>query len=114
MAYRTERLAKMSFIGYQSYEKSFNRWLKIFDTFPEGMAILKDDGTIMYSNDSLAKLLDCDFLPSTAQNNFSTVAVKSDHAKETQKMLENVRIKKYELDLDFDEASYERYNNNKD
>jgi len=60
IAYKTERLSKMSFLGRESSEKSFTRWLKIFDTFPEGMAIVKDDGNIMYSNKSLARLLEQD------------------------------------------------------
>ena len=58
VGYRVERLNKLTFLGQDSYENSFNRWLQIFDTFPEGMAIVKDDGDIMYSNKSLAKLLD--------------------------------------------------------
>ena len=113
VAYRTEKLAKMSFIGRESYEKSFSRWLKIFDTFPEGMAILKDDGTIMYSNDSLARLLDCEVLPKTATNSYSQVGVKTDFAGQTKQMLESVRIKKYDYDFDYDDAaqSYsERFN----
>jgi len=52
--------------------------LKIFDTFPEGMAIVKDDGTIMYSNNSLAKLLDYETQPSVSASHFSKVGVNAD------------------------------------
>ena len=60
VGYRIERLQKIGFIGKESYEKSFSRWLKIFDTFPEGMAIFRDDGSIMYSNKALVRLLEYD------------------------------------------------------
>jgi len=104
IAYKTERLAKMTFLGRESSEKSFTRWLKIFDTFPEGMAIVKDDGSIMYSNRSLARLLECDSQPNVNASNFSTVGIKSDHSLQTKKMLESVRIRKYEVD----QNSYEK------
>ena len=89
----------MSFLGRESYEKSFNRWLKVFDTFPEGMAIVKDDGSIMYSNNSLAELLEYKTLPNSSSSKaYSQVGVKSDPSTQTMKMLQNVQIKKYEQD----------------
>ena len=95
VGYKTEFLAKTSFIGRESSEKSFYRWLSIFDTFPEGMAIVKDDGTILYSNDSLAKLFECDALPKTSLATFSKSGVKSEHGVQAKKMLENVEIRKH-------------------
>ena len=58
VAYKVEILAKQSFLGKESYEKSFNRWLKIFETFPEGIAMVRNDDNVMYANSSLKKLLD--------------------------------------------------------
>ena len=80
----------------ENCDRSFSRWLKIFDTFPEGMAIVKDDGSIMYSNNSLAKLLEYETQPNVSASHYSQVGVKSDPAEQTQKMLQNVKIKKYE------------------
>jgi PAS domain-containing protein len=104
IAYKTERLNKMTFLGRESSEKSFTRWLKIFDTFPEGMAIVKDDGSIMYSNKSLARLLESESQPNVTSN-YSTVGVQSDHSLQTKKMLEGVRIRKYEAN----QNSYEKH-----
>lgn len=95
VGYKTETTSKTSFIGRESYEKSFYRWLSIFDTFPEGMAIVKDDGSIMYSNDSLARLFECDALPKTKTTNFSQVGIKSDHSYQAKLMLENVKIRQH-------------------
>jgi hypothetical protein len=35
----------------------FFKWLKIFDTFPEGLALIKG-GEIVYANESLTKMLE--------------------------------------------------------
>lgn len=51
------------------------------------MAIVKDDGNIMYSNNSLAKLLDYETMPNVSSSHYSQVGVKSDPAEQTQKML---------------------------
>lgn len=61
----------MNFVGQESYEKSFNRWLQVFDTFPEGIAIVKDDGSIMYSNDSLSRLFECNTLPKSTSSHYA-------------------------------------------
>ena len=115
IAYRTEYLSKMSFIGRESNEKSFSRWLKIFDTFPEGMAIVRDDGSIMYSNHSLAKLLECETQPSATAGQYSQIGVKFDPSLQAKKMLENVKIKKYKLQSDlFDKPVQERSSHNTD
>jgi len=68
----------MCFLGNESERESFKRWLKIFDTFPEGMAIVKDDGNIMYSNKALAQLLEYKPQNDGESNNYSQVGVKSD------------------------------------
>jgi len=96
IGYKTERLSKNNFIGHESHEKSFHRWLQLFDTFPEGIAIVKDDGSIMYSNDSLARLFDSDVLPRTNASHYSKVGITADHADQARKMLENVRVRHHE------------------
>ena len=42
------------------------------------MAIVKDDGSIMYSNNSLAKLLEYETQPNVSASHYSQVGVKSD------------------------------------
>ena len=41
VAYKVETLNKQAFLGQQTSEKAFYRWLKIFETFPEGLALLR-------------------------------------------------------------------------
>jgi len=65
------------------------------------MAIVKDDGNIMYSNKSLARLLEQDQQTNTSASNFSSVGVKTDVSLLSKKILEGVRIKKYEVASDF-------------
>ena len=60
VSYKIEKLSKQCFLGRENFDQSFARWFKIFETFPEGVAMIKDDGTISYSNPSLARLLDLD------------------------------------------------------
>lgn len=57
VAYHIEKLNKQAFLGRETGEKTFHRWLKIFDTFPEGLALIKG-GDIVYSNRSLFKLFE--------------------------------------------------------
>lgn len=52
IAYRTESKTKESFLGRESTDKAFYRWLKIFETFPEGIALIRDD-RLLYANTSL-------------------------------------------------------------
>ena len=81
VGYHCERLSKLAFLGRETSEKSFTRWLRIFDTFPEGMAILKDDGSIMYSNQSLTRLLEYENGQQGGDKdskNYSKVGVKDD------------------------------------
>ena len=60
VSYKIEKLSKHCFLGKENYDKSFHRWLKIFETFPEGVAVIREDGTIQYANKSLNRLLDID------------------------------------------------------
>jgi hypothetical protein len=52
-----EKLNKESFLGREAGKQVFFKWLRIFDTFPEGMALIRD-GEIVYANESLSKLLE--------------------------------------------------------
>ena len=56
-AYRIEVLNKQSFLGSVSQENAFYRWLKIFETFPEGLALVRK-GQIMYANKSLPEMFE--------------------------------------------------------
>ena len=66
------------------------------------MAMVKDDGSIMYSNKALAKLLEYETLPDNQKSQYSQVGVKSDPSQAARKMLESVKIKKYEAIADGD------------
>ena len=57
VAYKTEMRAKESFLGRESSDKAFHRWLKIFETFPEGVALIRNN-TILYANNSLKHILE--------------------------------------------------------
>jgi hypothetical protein len=70
VAYKVELLQKQNFLGRDCYQKSFKHWLKIFDTFTEGVAVLANDGSIVYSNSSIRKHLQFDQLN---ENHTSTV-----------------------------------------
>ncbi len=52
-----EKLNKQSFLGREASQQVFFRWLKIFDTFPEGLALIKG-GEIVYANESLINMLE--------------------------------------------------------
>lgn len=97
IAFHTERLQKQSFMGRETYEQSFNRWLKIFDTFPEGMAMIKDDGSVMYANKSLTRILEIPELPAQGKEQHSQVCVSEDQGLNTRKALERTHIKKYDM-----------------
>lgn len=57
VAYKMERLNKQSFLGRDASQQVFFKWLKIFDTFPEGLALIKN-GRILYANQSLGQMLE--------------------------------------------------------
>lgn len=56
VAYRIEILTKQSFLGRESSEKAFHRWMKIFETFPEGIALIRNS-YILYANRALKYIL---------------------------------------------------------
>ena len=56
IAYRIEVLQKQSFMGRESSEKAFHRWMKIFETFPEGIALIRNN-YILYANRALKVIL---------------------------------------------------------
>jgi hypothetical protein len=47
--------------GKDAGDKAFNRWLKIFETFPEGIALIRSN-YILYANSSLKQLLELETL----------------------------------------------------
>jgi len=57
IAYKTEILAKHSFAGRESHDKAFHRWLKIFETFPEGIALIRNN-YVLYTNKSFKYILE--------------------------------------------------------
>jgi hypothetical protein len=42
IAYRVEQLNKEAFLGRDTAEKASHRWLKIFEVFPEGLALIRN------------------------------------------------------------------------
>lgn len=56
IGYRVEILTKQSFMGRESSEKAFHRWMKIFETFPEGIALVRNN-YILYANRALKYIL---------------------------------------------------------
>lgn len=57
VAYRVEYHKKQAFMGRESPEKAFHRWMKIFETFPEGIALIRG-GSLLYANRALKQILD--------------------------------------------------------
>lgn len=43
-------------MGRESAEKAFHRWMKIFETFPEGIALVRSN-YVLYANKSLKSIL---------------------------------------------------------
>ena len=56
VAYKIETLTKQSFMGRESSDKAFHRWMKIFETFPEGIALIRGN-YILYANRALHHIL---------------------------------------------------------
>jgi hypothetical protein len=56
IGYRVETLTKQSFMGRESSEKAFHRWMKIFETFPEGIALIRNN-YILCGNRALSFIL---------------------------------------------------------
>ena len=57
VAYKIEQLNKQAFLGQQTSEKAFYRWLKIFETFPEGLALVRRN-QILYANRSFSGMFE--------------------------------------------------------
>ena len=57
VGYKVETLNKQAFLGQQTSEKAFYRWLKIFETFPEGLALIRR-GQILYANRSFSGMFE--------------------------------------------------------
>ena len=57
VAYKVEQLNKQAFLGQQTSEKAFYRWLKIFETFPEGLALIRKN-QILYANRSFSGMFE--------------------------------------------------------
>jgi hypothetical protein len=71
-------------LGRQTNEMSFNRWLKTFEGFPEGIALVRNDD-IIYNNNALRKLFNLE------QVKFASVSSFND----LKKNLMNCKIKTY-------------------
>jgi hypothetical protein len=52
IAYLSEIRGKQGYVGSESSDKAFYKWLRIFETFPEGIALIRNN-YILYSNKSL-------------------------------------------------------------
>lgn len=57
IAYLSEMRGKQGYIGTESSDKAFYKWLKIFETFPEGIALIRNN-YILYANKSLKHILE--------------------------------------------------------
>lgn len=57
IAYLCEVRGKQAYIGAESSDKAFYKWLKIFETFPEGIALVRNN-YILYANKSLRSVLE--------------------------------------------------------
>jgi hypothetical protein len=57
IAYLSEIRGKQGYVGSESSDKAFYKWLRIFETFPEGIALIRNN-YILYSNKSLKSILD--------------------------------------------------------
>jgi PAS domain-containing protein len=64
IGYKVEMLNKQAFLGQQTSEKAFYRWLKIFETFPEGLALVRR-GQILYANRSFSGMFEMSDYDST-------------------------------------------------
>lgn len=57
IAYLVEQKSKHAYVGSESSDKAFYKWLKIFETFPEGIALIRNN-YILYANKSLKNILE--------------------------------------------------------
>lgn len=93
IAYRVEILTKQSFMGRETSEKAFHRWMKIFETFPEGIALVRNN-YILCGNKALQFILNVG-LDRTAEDdplyNLLKVDLKNAMVKEWIKTPESLR-----------------------
>ena len=68
IAYICESRGKQAYIGSESSDKAFYKWLKIFETFPEGIALIRNN-YILYANKSLKSILEIH------SDNYSTAGI---------------------------------------
>jgi len=83
VAYKVELLNKQAFLGQQTSEKAFYRWLKIFETFPEGLALIRR-GQILYANRSFSSMFEF--------NNYESI--KDPYNENLHKMLSNTEMQR--------------------
>lgn len=57
VGYNLEKQSKLAFQGQQAGDKTLYNWLKIFETFPEGLALIRD-GKILYANRAVARMFE--------------------------------------------------------
>jgi hypothetical protein len=57
IAYLSEQRSKQAFTGAESSDKAFYKWLRIFETFPEGIALVRNN-YILYANKALKGILE--------------------------------------------------------
>jgi hypothetical protein len=57
IAYLSELRGKQAYVGSESSDKAFYKWLKIFETFPEGIALIRNN-YILYTNKALKSILE--------------------------------------------------------
>jgi hypothetical protein len=62
IAYKIEIQTKQAFLGRESSEKAFHRWMKVFETFPEGIALVRNN-YVLYSNKALKHTLELFDIP---------------------------------------------------
>lgn len=58
VAYSTEKANKTSFLGKHQNNLGAMKWMRMFEKFPDGVALVSQDDNIEYANQSLADLLD--------------------------------------------------------
>jgi hypothetical protein len=75
IAYLTEIRSKQAFLGKEQSDKAFHKWLKIFETFPEGIALIRNN-YVLYANQSLRHILELEHFTTPAQQDPRNEALK--------------------------------------
>lgn len=88
VAYQLERQSKMAFISkVQNQEGAAGDWLHIFESFPEGIALIKK-GNLAYANSAITKIFEPE------DSNFDTFKPLSS----IQETLEEVPLTRFGMD----------------